>query len=487
MISGEQLATVISEFRSACLKRYPDDIQLLTDRERDERFGHVLSEPSDYLYTIANQPIDQLCRLLKAPRLLKTVLRQVLHIWDDLHGELDFDDLLVSMAIRFTAPEAFDFLLENFRAIRTFEREGVGNTKQERTKQIEAKWGRLVNAEWDAATVKTLISFLFPMWEPERIRTRHGSPQGVAVAAPTDYWLRALAGSLSSGEIRDQEVLRAIKRWLTGVSNNHFRETTLAAALNESEEFAAKFEQFAQRILDGQKLRDLASTLFEDILVKNGVTANHESGPGFIRLWRCAIRKPIDTEAHRLWIEQEIARYFSRSLRFANDLYYYWRSNREMEIEGPRHFIELRQRVVERAKEIYQGDAEKLISVLDPSFMYSAFHFVVLFSSEKEGGPGFHAEDWKWFRDLLLQAAELAPETLIPQLAVFVCKEKMQLGGFESHFSEEDARQFFTDRYDDLLQLLTWPIDITRFSDRDKNLLEIARKAARTLLGLAND
>lgn len=481
MITSEQLIREIREFRSACLKRYPEDVDLLNGQERSDRLGAVPSQLSDYLSPLTNQPIDQLCRLVKTPRLLKTILRQVQEMWKNLHGEIDFDDLLVSTVIRFATPEAFDFLLENFRAIRAMELKGIGNTRQERVEQLQNKWSRLKDANWDTATTIELVAFMFPMWKTDSIRTRNGVPQGVAISEPTDYWKRLLAGELSRDEIRDQETIQAIRKWERGKVKNHFRQTTLPEALSDSAEFSAKFEQFAPLLLDGQSFRKLASALFEIMQLKYGVSTDHESAPGFIPLWRCAIRHPVDIAAHKEWIKEEIFRYLPRSLRFANDLYYYWRTNDQAEIHGNRNTQDLRQPVVQRAKELFRNDSPRFLSVLDPAFMYSSYHFAVLNSEPEQGGPGFLPQDWRWFTHLLLEAGELDADTVVPQIAVFVCKEEMRFGGFHCHFEEDKARDLFGDEYGRLLELLRREIDTSKFDDREKNRLATVRTAARNL------
>lgn len=100
-----------------------------------------------------NGPIDHIMRLVKTPRLLKTILRRTAHSWERLHGEIDFDDLLVANVIRFAAPEAYDFLLENYREIRGLERDGLLKDKDKRKERLQAKWSRVTNAaNWKEKT-----------------------------------------------------------------------------------------------------------------------------------------------------------------------------------------------------------------------------------------------------------------------------------------------------------------------------------------------
>ena len=59
-----------------------------------------------------------IARLVNTPRTLKFVLRHTDSLWKKLHGEICFDDLLMSTILRFAAGDAFDFLLRRFEILR---------------------------------------------------------------------------------------------------------------------------------------------------------------------------------------------------------------------------------------------------------------------------------------------------------------------------------------------------------------------------------
>jgi hypothetical protein len=478
MITSEQLANTILEFRSLCLKQYSGDADLVDPTEREKRLGHVVEELKDFFLTHANQPVDHLCRIIETPRMLKTVLRHAERTWAHLHGEIDLDDVLVATTLRFATPSAFDFIVNHFRSIRALEGRGIGNDKKERLEELNAKWNLVTPTDWDKASARRLIGFLFPTWSDDTVATQR-VPQGVAVANPTDYWLRFMEASLHPDEVRDQEVVQSIKNWNEN-EKEHFRGNTIAYALATHDNFSNKFEQVVPFFLDGKRLRSLASELFAFMQDKYGVKANRDVAPGFTPLWRCAVRKPIDAEAHERWILSEIIKYLPLTLRLANDLYYFWSANDQSDVGGGRDHRNLRTAVVNRARSLYEGNPSLFIRVLDPGFMYTSYHFAVLHGEPKQGGAGFVVEEWRWFMHLLIEASAIAPDKIIPQICVFVCKE--ELFPYHCEFNEAEAKKLFADEYEQLLKLLHREFDHSSFDERERQRLITVREAAMKLI-----
>jgi hypothetical protein len=484
VISSEDFKKIICVFRLARLQRFPDDIPTLTEQEISKRLGHFPSkELSDLLVEVRNDPIDHIIRLVKTPRLLKTILRRTKHSWERLHGEIDFDDLLVANVIRFASPEAYDFLLENFREIRDLEREGLQKDKDKRKERLQAKWSRATNAaNWDVSAGEKLVAFLFPMWV---IKSYFGGglvPQGVRNSIPTDYWLRLNIEELGELEVRDQETLHALVNWKKDINTVHFRGLSLPEALFAREELSPKFEQFAPLVMGGKDFRQLASSLFAIIIEKFGVKANVDSCTGFIPLWRLAIRAPIDEQEHRDWLLQEIRKALPKSFRFANDLYNYWKSNDESDVHLKKPHPELREPVIEGAKSLFKDSPERLIQALDPEFIYSVYFFVIYYSTPVEGGSGFDLVAWRWFTYVLVDAAKLEPLVIIPQIVTLIVKEEMAIPDFIYTFDKEMAMQLFGDKLIDIMTLIAQPLDFSRFNERERKRIECARQEASKLL-----
>lgn len=480
MIGSKDFEQTIIAFRAVCLQRFPGDIHTLTQKERDKRLGFSSStELSDLLAGDIKDPIDHIMRLLKTPRLLKTILRRTVHSWERLHGEIDFDDLLVANIIRFAAPEAYDFLLENYREIRGLWREGVLKDKEKRKELLQIKWSRMTNAaNWDITAAEELLGFLFPMWTKQLFPESSEVPQGVRHSIPTDYWIRLNIEELGEKEVSDQETLHALVNWKKDRNVPHFCGLSLPEALFAHEQLAPKFEQFAWLVMDGGDFRNLASLLFEIILNKHGVKANSKSCAGFLSLWRMAIRTPIDQHEHNNWILDEIRKALPRSFRFANDLYYYWQSNSETDVSVKRPRPELREPIIQEARSLFQDSPERLIESLDSDFPYSVYHFVVHNSQPDRGGAGFNPVEWKWFADILLEAARLKPLVIIPQIVPLIVREEMTIHDFIYTFDKEMALQLFGDKINEVMALIAQPLDYSKFNERERRSIEFAIQTA---------
>lgn len=484
---------IILRFRKHCLELYPDDIDVsnwqissehsdlrdmvVRESTRDNRFG--ISKDVQIKNEISGAGSrwvipEVIASILPTPRRLKLALRHTYQVWHTLHGEVDFDDLLVANAVRFGAPGAFDFLSEYYIDIRAL-RDAKNFPESNPLKEIlEVRWNSLTkDVDWNRTDAMQLIKFLFPVWESS---SHVSAIQGVQTSYPTDYWLRLLRQELPRGETSDQEVLRNLKDWISGCGARRLSDHPLIDGLYENKRFCDIFEYFSAE-LPGTLLRDMASVLFERILRTNGRESNADLAPGFFSLWRLAICKPVEREDHDAWMEEEIKMALNESFRFANDLYYYWRLNDEQESHDKGYAETVRHSFVDAVKHNYGEDADGFTRILDSKFIWSCYHFSVLYSSPEEGGPGFGGNEWRWFADLLLQAAEINPEAIIPQLAVFVGKQVFHPLGTTKTYDSALANSLFGHAKTKLIDMLATPIDAAGVPEQYRDLIRFAQAA----------
>ncbi|MCK4622413.1 MAG: hypothetical protein KAT62_09395 [Desulfuromonadales bacterium] len=481
MISHNRMILLIFRFRDLCLQSHPEDIEVLARDERDKLMGIAMQGDLTRMLRIGitAEPIENIYRLAKTPRLLKTILRKTYRAWERIHGEIDFDDILVANTIRFGAPEAFEFLLEHHEEIRGLQTDGAAvQNSAARLNAVEDKWARTSeNANWDTVSAKSLAQFLFPCWHTLGIRTAE-SNQKIQTSMPTDYWLRYLMEELEPDAIRDQEVLHAFTAWRENADGACFRNTSLPLALCTDGEFTSKFEYFALLALEGQDIRQIASSTFEQALALQGVEAFNDSIAGFSTLWRLAMRQPIEEATHLDWVKNEIYKALPISFRFANSIYYYWNSNTEGDIHKESHRIEFHSQIVDHAKEMFEGSPTDYLRVIDPNFMYSSYHFCVLHSEPKQGGAGFNAADWHWFAKLLLDAGEINPQAIVPQIVPFVVKETHRIVSFGYNFDEEASKELFGDEISRLMHILSIEISLEPFDLREQRRIKSANEVA---------
>jgi len=488
-MSREHTLLILRKFRDYCSELYPKD---MPPEKRAERTRFNWSETLDDFAVIDDslqRPIDCAERLLLTPRVLKTALRRTWHAWSTLHGEIDFDDLLFCSTLRIGASEAFMFVNENSRRLQSLYPQPGGEAGKERVKETRAILeelfkARVSKATWDIAAAKKLIEFLFPGWKKTDSFGRSiDPPQRVTINHPTDYWGRLNREELRPSEIRDQEVLHAISDWKTSydrqgdwkyVLDRLSTESNLAKAMLDRKGFPEKVEQFGA-LLDGKDVRYLASEVFGRILQSGKSIGKGEDQVGFIELWRLSLEKQVNW--HEEWVAGEIEKALHKSLRFANDIYYFWR----LQDKGARHTwpsLALRKSVVALAQKIYGEKEDTLAAVLDTNYPYSIYHLVVLFGQTDQGGPGSDNEDWSWLCPLLLKGCRKHPTVLVPPLAVLA--NSFEGGKREDHVELDLDRinKVFGHETRSLMRLLTVETDLSHLEQREKLMVEGIRAQA---------
>ena len=215
ILAHEYLTKIMREFRRVCLELYQQDVDLISPEDRSKRLENFVEKDLGSLISLVDKgPIDDISRLVKTPRLLKMILRRTFRIWEKLHGEIDFDELLVANVLRFSAPKVFDFLLENIQEIRGLEIKNEISNYDSRLKAVDEKWSRISEtSEWDSYSAKKLVQFLFPSWNKSERFNSISSPQSLHVERPTDYWSRFLLEELEVNSTRDQEIIHCIQVW----------------------------------------------------------------------------------------------------------------------------------------------------------------------------------------------------------------------------------------------------------------------------------
>ncbi len=475
MIQKQTVKNIIAAFRDSCLSRYPDDTDPLPSEERQKRLGKATDNPllAALLHDLVSEPLDALSDILASPRLLKLVLRRTDHAWDSLHGEIDFDDLLVVHALQYASKETYAFLLNHLTEIRNLEAGDRGTGNSDRRGLLRKRWEEEVG-EADPGSGDQLVSFLFPWWKREGHGDRKEIPQGVRHSSPTDYWLRLQLEGLSESELSDQTILRVGQRWVADHQGQVHDGQTLPQLLYGSAEIGAKVEHFSH-LLAGDEIRILAGALFALILTRHGNRSHRDVCASFFNLWRLSLRRYW--EGHEAWTAEEACRALPVSLRFANDIYYFWRHRSDNEVETKPPHPELRTAIIEEARRLWQRDISVLIQSLDPSFPYSLFHFAVHYSTPEMGGDGFVASDWRWFGQLVFQAAQRAPETVLPQMSPFLVYQPDSL---ETRYElrSESGQELFGARFPQLMRLLAEHLSNEGFEPQVKTRMDFLRHAA---------
>lgn len=481
------LWSVIARFREICLTSVPDYIDPVGREDRDARLQ--IGWPRDMLSRLTSGPRgltvpEAIVWVIRTPRTLKLVLRRIWEVWRKLHGEIDFDDLLVLNVLRFGAPPVFRFLRDHMVEIRALEMEeperniseDESSKKETQRSRVEEIWAEVVATEdFESMSARLLVEWLFPVLKDPSGTTKQ-VPQGLQSWDVTDYWERALREKLPEDEIQDQSVLRDLEALSNGVNVQPSADDTVVNRLNSSKRYASVFAYFAESLLDGAQIRAVASLLFQKMLRIHGPRCHGNKAPGFTLLWRVSIRRPVSLEAHDPWLAGELEKALQVSLQFANDLYDQWRAYRDDLLDRPRGGS-IREKYISLARRAFESDAHHLLRILDGEFVYSSYQLAVLFSLEKEGGPGFVGEDWRWFADVLLEAGEIQPDVIIPQLArLLIDLERPDPRRDYVYLPKHDRLLgMFGHDLERLFQLLGTKIDVKKLAAEDRRFVEYAQ------------
>ncbi|MBN1475060.1 MAG: hypothetical protein JW914_10615 [Syntrophaceae bacterium] len=472
----------LSKFRELCFNIYgANDIYVSSENERDENIGIKKSgqeyDVAEMLGLEVNAPIDAMAQLLDNPRALKTTLRRTLQGWISLHGEIDFDTLLVARTIYTVSPEIYAFTNQNINGLRQlYHSDPFNSYSKDRISEIrnglDKKWERVTSSNLKIEALNILIQFLFPGWKQGDFN-KVKITQGVSQNEPTDYWKRLNVEEILENELRDQSVLLAIKKWQAGKSGEVYNKLDLSHALLSVDGFAEKVEQLGQ-ILDGTEIRTLASEFFKIIIDKKEYRSNKY--PGFLQLWRLALDKPIDS--HEEWVSKEIIKVLPYNLQFANDIYYYWRSNERSEVRFKGHHQNLRKIIIDAAKNIY-NTSSALEKALHPNYPYSIYQFSILFSSQKEGDRGFDPSEWVWLSGILLEAAKTYPQIIIPELSFLIVSQDYDDNSKGNYTIRADViDKMFVDRQV-LFKVISIDIDTSKLSNEAKAFVNFAQQYAK--------
>ncbi len=412
---------IVTVFRNYCMGKYPEDIDPVESDKRDSRFrliSKTIVYPDgieDYLSGEYPGTHDYVADALSNPRVLKQVLRRVDRAWDSLHGEIDFDDLFLVHLLRYLYKEVFAFLLNNintFRSLNNRENDDDG-VKRKRDELTEALNTVIKPSEMEI--VDNLIQSLFPTWKKDRWATNHQSPQGVRHSVPTDYWSRLQQELIAPAEMRDQAILQAIKHWqqykALGGDNNSFANIIIA-----SRGTSAKVSHFSL-LLSEEDTHQLASEVHSIILKQHGNNAYCDSNHVFRDLWYSSLDR-IWT-GHEQWLVDEMAKALPISLRFANDLYYFWRNQSKNDVSFNPNTTGIRQKCIKAARQLWDDDVHRMTSALSPNHPESLFIFVIEFSKSDMVGDGFKYAEWKWCFDMMVNALKASPAIMAPQFIQF--------------------------------------------------------------------
>jgi len=491
----KDVISVVEPFRRHCLEVFPDDIDCLSEENRDSRIGiwrsdrpsFVIDRTEDPALNDPKRPDNAITGLLATPRLLKAALRRTWQAWQNLRGEIDFDDLLVGNVIRAGAPEAFSFIHENIPTLRNSGFDQIDPATKEGTKEqtvIEQNWRKQTESvSWDTSASRVLIEFLFSQNPPKPV------PQGVIHFSPTDYWERLNAEEVEDNTIHDQAVLSELVKWKRDRSNHDFPAKLYKIPdeelKNKGHIVRGSISRFAEMfeclipvrnpggLLNGDDIRRLSHELFQLVLSDKESAAADDDFPGFEHLRGLAAMNPI--ENYKEWILEEISAILPRSFGFFCDLYRHWL---------PRESRGALDLAAAKAREVYEGSTDTFIAALQDNETDRIFKFV----TNRVSGGDFNPYEWQWLANLLLKTGKMNPQVIVPQIVPLMVR------GYDTpspqdqrlRFNDEVGMKMFEDNLGEVMGVLAQEINPKElpeiFREIDRRFIEFAKNAAREWL-----
>jgi len=357
-----------------------------------------------YLSTVGGDGrLAAMAALLGTPRSLKHVLRRVDHIWNQLHGEVELDDVIVLSVLRHSAAPAYDFLVRNIDALHH-----TPSDMMPRTKTVKGDWDTCRKTLPTPTAVTNLVEALgIKQLSQDHPPSGLLSPQGIHASEPTDYFRRILSEEIGGADLRDQTVLSDVERWQS--ERDGTLVTRLLAAVEGSARYALVWEHFSFRQPEAE-LMALTETVVARVLERDGAAADGEH-PAIVSLWRaCNTRLPKGQVTN--WIQDLILSAVPTSLNLVNDLYYYWTGDYGVVVDAERPTI--REAVVQAVRRTVRT-GRALTSILSSGHPYSVMRLIT--QTGVETGVSAYAAWQDYLPQVLIDGAKQDPEAVVPELA----------------------------------------------------------------------
>lgn len=472
---------IVRSFRTGVLSEFAgtfiDPVTYMKDSgivpPEDESFGYWLWDIGPH----GPSPQLALGQLLSNPRSLKMALRECRDTWTQLHGEIDFDDVLVCSVLRQTAPEVFAWVNDNLSHMRSGPEESnipaYKAQRDARTAELALTVGRAGNRIQSAA-IESLLGFLFDGYgKGPKIVDSSVRPQRVSGASHVDYWKRMRSGLRVPAKGSDQEVLRAIDSWRAT------KDAQLLGLVLDPDRMDGVYH-FSTR-LNKDELCLLLDQVAAKLEFASAANWPEEKHPSIRELYRMMRRNlPISTELGPQLL-RTITRAMVKNLALVHTLIYFFVEKEDgRSILAEKDIMEIRSTLgAFLAKSFAPYDTISYISALmDGSVYLSKWLARAARRAPAIGLDDLPFGEWTEFASVLLVAAEQNIVVGLSQILPFIVEQLYENGGSRRcTFVEKRAKELFDmDRLIPLIKNadsnLPWPVEV-------RDLLDAAQRYVR--------
>lgn len=415
----------------------------LSVREDLDRLDN--DEYLDYRRKFSAADVHSLCDALpllcSTPRVLKHALRTALDTWERLSGEIDLDDLLAMSILREAQPNAFALMRQHVGVLRQ-----SGSDLAARAKALAPLEAALSKLELEPQTRQAIDQIIRSVFDDGRPNKK---PQGLSNNRDVDYWKRFLAVPTLTDAERDQLVLRVLE------AND---DDSLLNLLEDVERSDAV--ENLSRLIATDRLKRIFVPLVRRRSVEDPSQWREGDPPGLIPLWRMWQRRSEQGELDAATVLDEVR--FALSESVPQNLYLAARIEQFFVVPSRQVHDMLWEAGVSRARDAkaylrelvtttFEGKPDALVRALKgaspPTLLWICWGIDRVRAGTMSGLP---FPSWPNLAKTILEAAQLQPDVLLPQIAYLVARESVRLTDPESlvhqyEFSQEAAEILFGD------------------------------------------
>lgn len=444
------VALFLDRIRNHCRQSWPV-IDVVTDSQNrpDSLFAAVEAAHLAGLWLPwrSSAWATAVAELLNTPRNLKFTLSSILRAWGQLSGEVDLDELIIMTALRHGAGPAFSFVLRRSFELRLLVTHQANESKEDQkqreqqSEELRTEWREAAaESRTDSRALDILLCNLFPKAFAITGKDRWNQSnrvQSVNSKRGEVYLERIVSGFMSKNAVRDQDVLRDLVAVSQGEGYGAFADRF--ARSREFADLALFFDQ--PHTLSQSARRETSALLIQSI--------SKAVGPG--RLERSIVHDLFSQWESRIsrealefveWAATQIIQFIPTNLLHATELWFDLVRDDYLELEKQ---IEIRHLIATAVRQrLPTLSIESFASCFPRDFPYTLGHLIRL--DGKDYPPGFLTPygDWAWMGSLILHAAQVYPEILMPHL-IDAFGEYGPRGNVYTvfKFREDDVASFF--------------------------------------------
>jgi len=297
-----------------------DDLSPQSNPNGRDKLDLVMANKRGIRLYLVNQlhgiPIRMLSTLLNTPRSVRQALRRINDVWNELHGEVNLDDLIILSVLHSSAPSVFQFIVTNIEVARKTS-DGLEKGMLE---SFRRDWERTLRRELHANAVRRLVDLLgIPQLRAPRAPALQAdqSPQGVHTDEKPDYFARIVAGKISPNEIRDQDVLRDIAESKSG--NCRKVAEGLVQSAESDDSYASAWYRFSEPSVE--EFLNTADDVIDILLEQYGAAVDPEHLALVMLSSRLHEKLPVGGLSRiQKWLGNQASRNVAKSLSLASGL-----------------------------------------------------------------------------------------------------------------------------------------------------------------------